>query len=265
MSDPDRRSDRQGPERPLAFDKQRRKKPRGPVPVTLILSVLLLVVVAGGVAYMYRSGPRGANDAPQPLGTPLRDVRAPAEPQAKAPEPGDGLTISKDEPAGASDKAGAPPTFAPPPEEPVTRPSGPAATPPPPPPPEGSETPARTQAEDDKSDPIGRQIAKADRRPGAPAPAARADKAETHVGRDEGGPVVVQIGAFSSARLADKEWSNAAAVAPGAMAGKGKRVVAVNKDGETLYRTAITGFANRDQALALCDRLRDAGGHCFVR
>jgi cell division septation protein DedD len=77
--------------------------------------------------------------------------------------------------------------------------------------------------------------------------------------------VVVQIGAFSSARLADKEWSNAAAVAPGAMAGKGKRVVAVNKDGETLYRTAITGFANRDQALALCDRLRDAGGHCFVR
>ena len=52
--------------------------------------------------------------------------------------------------------------------------------------------------------------------------------------------------------------------APGVMAGKGKRVVPIAKDGGTLYRTSITGFSSRDQALALCDRLRASGGHCFV-
>jgi cell division protein FtsN len=263
MSDPDRRFDRQGPERPLAFDKQRRQKSRGPAPVTLIVSVLLLLVVAGGVAYMYRSGPRGAGDAPQPLGTPLNDVRAPAPPQAKTPEPGDGLTISKDQPGEPADKPGAPPTFAPPPEEPITRPSGAAGAqaPPPPPPPDESAAPARPKAPDDKPDAIDRLIARADHRPAAP----RAPAAVKPATADEGGSAVVQIGAFSSARLADKAWSDAAGVDPGAMAGKGKRVVAVNKDGETLYRTAITGFSSRGQALALCDRLRDAGGHCFVR
>jgi cell division septation protein DedD len=79
-----------------------------------------------------------------------------------------------------------------------------------------------------------------------------------------GGSVLIQIGAFSTERLADQEWSRAAALAPGPMAGKGKRVVPVSKGGETLFRTSITGFASRDQALALCDRLQAAGGHCFV-
>jgi hypothetical protein len=74
----------------------------------------------------------------------------------------------------------------------------------------------------------------------------------------------VQIGAFSSEALADKEWSKAAAVAPGVMAGKGKRVVAVTKDGATLYRTSITGFESRDEAQALCGRLQAAGATCFV-
>jgi cell division protein FtsN len=78
------------------------------------------------------------------------------------------------------------------------------------------------------------------------------------------GPVVVQIGAFSSQSLADKEWSKAAAVAPGAMAGRGKRVAPVTKDGVTLYRTAITGFDSRDQAVALCEKLKASGGTCFV-
>jgi hypothetical protein len=38
----------------------------------------------------------------------------------------------------------------------------------------------------------------------------------------------------------------------------------VTRDGDTLYRTSITGFASRDQALALCARLKAAGGVCFV-
>ena len=109
----------------------------------------------------------------------------------------------------------------------------------------------------EKPDAIGNLIADAGKPKAAPA--------EAPAAKDVGGVAVVQIGAFSSQALADKEWSKAAAVAPGAMAGKGKRVTAFEKDGATLYRTAITGFASRDQAQSLCDRLQAAGGSCFVR
>jgi cell division septation protein DedD len=49
------------------------------------------------------------------------------------------------------------------------------------------------------------------------------------------------------------------------MAGKGKKVVTVAKDGATLYRTSITGFASREEAQALCAKLQGAGKTCFVR
>ena len=78
--------------------------------------------------------------------------------------------------------------------------------------------------------------------------------------------VSVQIGAFSSEALADKGWNGAAEAAPGDMAGKGKRVVPVTKaDSTVLYRTAITGFASREEASALCAKLSAAGKTCFVR
>ena len=98
-------------------------------------------------------------------------------------------------------------------------------------------------------------------KPAAPSPSQAPVKAAS----TETVGAVVQIGAFSSESLADKEWSKAAAAAPGPMAGKGKRVVPVATEGGKLYRTSITGFASRDQAVALCDRLKAAGGSCFVR
>jgi cell division protein FtsN len=79
------------------------------------------------------------------------------------------------------------------------------------------------------------------------------------------GGYVVQIGAFSSPALADKEWSSAAGLASETMAGKGKRVAQITKDGATLYRTAITGFDTREQAQAVCAKLVAAGKACFVR
>jgi hypothetical protein len=42
-------------------------------------------------------------------------------------------------------------------------------------------------------------------------------------------------------------------------------VVPFTRDGATLYRTFITGFASRDAAQAACDRLRSGGRSCFVR
>jgi hypothetical protein len=261
MSYQNRRDDRMDSEPPLTLDDRRRgPRARGPAPVTLIVSFLLLIVVAGGVFFMYRSGVRGAGQAPQPLGAPLGDVRAPAPPQAQTPDAAAGLTISKDDP-NASTTA---PTLAPPPEAPL--PEAPPATaanasaaiasaPPPPRP------PAKAA---EKGDAIDRLIAEASKTKTGPAKAPATDVADASAKEAEAA-AVVQIGAFSSEALADKEWSKAAAVAPGAMAGKGKRVVEVTKDGATLYRTAITGFASQEQAQSLCDRLKAAGGSCFVR
>jgi hypothetical protein len=258
MTDTDRRFDRQGAEPPLTFDTRRRPRARGPAPVTLIVSVLVLALVAGAVAYMYRAGPRQAVDAPRPAAPAPRDVRAPA---ARSPEPGDGLTISKEDGAGPAKPSAAAPTFAPAPEQPLAPTASPTAAPPPP-----TEAavarPAPPSPRAERPDTIGGLIARADRGPSLPARSG----ARKSVAGEAAGPVVLQIGALRSRQLADKVWSEAAAVSPGDMAGKGERVVAIDRDGATLYRTAITGFESRGQALALCDRLRAAGvsPKCFI-
>jgi cell division septation protein DedD len=48
-------------------------------------------------------------------------------------------------------------------------------------------------------------------------------------------------------------------------AGKGKNVEKVDKDGKTLYRVQVTGFASHDAAQAFCDKLKTAGKACFAR
>jgi hypothetical protein len=57
----------------------------------------------------------------------------------------------------------------------------------------------------------------------------------------------------------------AAALAPGAAAGKGKKVETVASGGKTLFRTSVTGFASRADADAFCSRLKAARKDCFVR
>jgi hypothetical protein len=79
------------------------------------------------------------------------------------------------------------------------------------------------------------------------------------------GVAAVQIGAVASPALADKTWNDAVALAPGLAAGKGKGVEKVDKDGKTLYRTSVTGFASREAAAAFCAKLKAAGKACFVK
>ncbi len=217
---------------------RRASRPRGPAPVTLLVSLLLLAAVVAAAIWLYRSGARHAGDAPQPVGAPLRDVRTPAPPQSQPPDAAGGLSIYKDQP-----RSDAPPTFVSPPEEPGARPgpqTRPAA-------PASSAAPA-------KADALGALI---DQTASPPSKAARVASAA--------GPVEIQIGAFSSQRQADEGWSAAAAAAPGPMAGKGKRVAPFTRGGETLYRTFITGFASREAAVALCARLQAAQKDCLVR
>jgi cell division septation protein DedD len=268
MSDYNRGPYTQGAEPPLAFEDRRRPRGGGPAPVTLILSLLLLTAVGGGVYYMYRGGVRAPGEPPQPIGAPVRDVKVAAPPQAPAQDPTANLSIYKEN---QGDSVAAP-AFVAPPEQPTPRPGAPApgapvagapASPPVTAPAAVAPAPAARPVTIDKiladsSDvkPPARSLATAAVKPAAAAP--KPDAAS--------GAAVVQIGAFSSKALADAGWDDAAATAPGAMAGKGKHVVPLTKaDGSILYRTSITGFASRAEAEALCARLKAAGGACFVR
>jgi len=256
MSDPDHGFDRRGGEPPLTIDNRRQPRSGGPAPVALVVSIVLLAIVGGAVAFMYRSGARSPDGPPEPLGAPLGDVRAPAPPQATTSDPGAGLTISRDD---ANTAAGAT-TLAPPPEQPLP-PQAPVAPPAATAPSTGRDASAGNAVVSPPATP------KAAKPPqtidGLVASTVTADRAKAAAPAD--GQFVIQIGAFSSEALADKEWSKAAAVAPGDMAGKGKRVVAVATDSGALYRTSITGFTRREEATALCARLKAAGGSCFVR
>ena len=300
-------------ERPLAFDGYEARPRRGPPPVTLMLSLLVLAGVGGGVAYLYRGGVRAPDGPPEPVGAPLRDVRVAAPPQAPTADPAAGLSIYKDDPNATP---GAP-AFVAPPEQPLPRPSPPVVAAPT----TNSSIPTPVLAAPAKSpaaagapvvaamaqgpgagstpsSPTTVKPAKSVKAPtidtllaGAPPPVAapRAEMAATAPSRrvdttstaalnqatsatslaakhaNPAGGYVVQIGAFSSPALADKEWNSAAGLAPGSMAGKGKRVAQITKDGATLYRTAITGFDTREQAQAVCAKLAAAGRACFVR
>ena len=289
MSDHNRGHYSPGGEPPLAFPDRGTPRRSGPAPVTLILSVLLLAVVGGGVFYLYRGGARGAGDAPQPVGAPLHEVRSVAPPEVQTPDPAAGLSIYKDNP----NQAGAAPAFVPPPEQPTPRPVVATLAPAGPVAPTGPATPAPLPVVSAAPSPLPVVSTALSPKPAATAkpPAAKAVKAAststtktaptTKPTPDtlakaakpaaastpgKSGPAVVQIGAYSSQALADEGWNDAAGVAPGAMAGKSKRVAPVTKaDGATFYRTSITGFASHADAQALCDRLKAAGKACFVR
>src|SRR5258706_13220058 len=80
---------------PLSFDPRRPVRGRGPVPIALILScVVLFVVIAGGVIF-YRGGFRAPGAAPQPVGAPVNDLKTAPPPQAQPADPPAGLSVYK--------------------------------------------------------------------------------------------------------------------------------------------------------------------------
>ncbi len=120
------------------------------------------------------------------------------------------------------------PTFTPPPEAVQPRPAAPAAT-------------------------------------EAPRPAPPAEKAESRPAPAAGGNSGVQIGAFSTPSLADREFAAVVARYPQFTAGADKRVQEVTaSNGSTVYRTTVTGLS-REQATGLCNAIKAGGGDCFVR
>jgi hypothetical protein len=266
---------------PLSFDPRRPVRGARPIPVTLILSVLVLAALVAAIFMFYRSGVRQAAEAPQIVGAPMGGIKAPATPETQPQDPAAGLQIYKADDSGAIGAAPAEPVFVPPPEQPQARPTAPvvvtqapsAATaqalkpaiptqavisPPPaakPAPPPAKATPAPPKPAPVKPAPSPKVTPPAEtKKPSAPEPKPTS-----------AGGAAVQIGAVSSTALADKAWNDAVAAAPGLGAGKGKSVEKIERNGGTLYRTAVTGFATKADAQAFCARLQAAGKSCFVR
>jgi cell division protein FtsN len=243
---------------PLAFDARRPVRGGSPAPVTLIVSALVLIILIGGAWFIYRDGFRAEGEVPKAVGDVVAESKTPPKADDQPKDETGGLQIYTQE-------DGLPPSdpgFAPAPETPLPRPTVPVeqadagplgpASPAPVAKPAHSPTPKPpAKTEQAKAAPV--ETPKAPATPAAtPSPKAS-------------GTYLVQIGAFSSPALADKGWSDAAAIAPGAAAGKGKRVEAVESNGKTLYRTSVTGFTSRADADAFCGRLKSAGKSCFVR
>lgn len=75
----------------------------------------------------------------------------------------------------------------------------------------------------------------------------------------------VQIGAFSSIAIADREYAAVSARFGGYVADTEKVVQPVtSQNGSTYYRTSFTGM-ERERAVAFCNALKAAGRDCIVR
>src|SRR5690606_36567876 len=146
---------------------------KGP-PLTLIISGLILLVLIIAVVFYYRAGPRSSNDAPPAVGTPVGEMKTAPAAEAQPLDPEAGINVYGD--AEIPTEA---PTFTPGPATVQPRPAPRASAP-------AIETPA----------------------PARPAPAVTppAEKAETRPVAS-GGDSGVQIGAFSTPSLADREFN----------------------------------------------------------
>jgi hypothetical protein len=302
MTDQDRGAYTPQTDAPLAFDARHAHGGRGSrAPVTLIASALILAALVAALFMFYRSGVRGSGQPPQVLGAPVGETKAPP-PASAAPGASAGLQVYKSEatPAGEMQPPSAAPAFVPPPEQAAPRPVAPPPAPKvveapptqPAPAPKLREAPAPLSADDVaasgatasaaapkaalKPEVSKPEVAKSEARAASakaeaekpkpkPKTAAAAPAETASVATPAGGRAVVQIGAFSSPAIAEKGYKDVAALVPGQMGGKSKTVESVVKDGQTFYRTAVTGFASRAQADAFCASLRASGHTCFVR
>jgi cell division septation protein DedD len=80
---------------------------------------------------------------------------------------------------------------------------------------------------------------------------------------NDGSSYSLQLGAFSSESKANAAWKSFTG-RYSYLADLNKSVIALERDGEKLYRLRATGISSRAQANNLCGRLRAAGDQCSV-
>jgi hypothetical protein len=201
-------------------------------PLTLIISGVVLMLLIIAVVVYYRAGPRSSNDAPPAVGSPVGQMKAEAPVDAQPVDPEAGIDVYTD-----AEAPTAPPTFTAPPETVQPRPA--------PRPIDAAPLPAPRPAT-----PAAPPVEKAAPRPAAPA---------------AGGTSAVQIGAFSTPAIAEREYGAVVGRYPQFTAGANRRVQEVTaSNGSTVYRTTVTGIS-REQATGLCSAIKASGGDCIVR
>jgi hypothetical protein len=132
MSEQDRGAYAPPNEAPLAFDPRYDGERRGPAPLALIVSVLILIALAAGLVVFYRHGVRKPGQAPQVVGAPIGDTKSVPLSSEAPSDATAGLQVYKTETPPPGEGATPPaPTFAPAPEQPLPRPVAQAPAPPP--------------------------------------------------------------------------------------------------------------------------------------
>ena len=231
------------------YDPRRAPSSKSP-PLTLIISVLVLLAIIIGIVVAYSmGGSRKDGQMPPAVGTPVETMKVESPLDAQPVNPEQGISVYRDtltsEPATPVLTEGPEevlPRPAPSPEPAAAAPA-PAPVAPAPAPKSAAPAPAPAPA------------------PAAPAPAPKAAPAPAAAT----GSSRVQIGAFSSRAIADQQYA-AAASRHGALAsGASKGVEPVTlPNGNTVYRTTFNGLS-RERATALCNAIKAGGGDCLVR
>ena len=217
---------------------------------------------AGGAEVPYQGfkiyeqpAPPDEGDAPAAPPQQAAKAEPPAAPAAAPPPTQQPATtrpaIAAAQPAPVTRQAAAPPAPKPVPPPPATRQ---AATPP---------APSTAQAAPGTATGAPRALpGVAAATPPKPVPAS----APAMTAAAASGAYVLQIGAFASQAEADAAWKAYSGKHAALLKGYGPNVQQVDLGAKgTWYRLRIAGFADRDVATALCDRLKANGaGACFL-
>ena len=267
----------------LAFDARSSRRGGGqPMPVTLIISGVILIVLVAAMAVFFVHNAHDNGTAPS-AGQSIDAIKSPSGvPEAKpAEQSGVQIGYTQGTPpiptdantAAASAASAGAPTFTAPPEAPGVRPT-PSTTP-------ASAKPqtidailkeAPAKPAPKTSDEI---IAEASAKPvqtvAKPKPAPKAEaiapaaKPEPKPAAAKSVGPMVQIGAFSSDALAEKSMIDVSAKIPAKAAGTTLKIEKAQVGGKTLSRALVAGFASKADADSFCAALKAQGGACSVR
>lgn len=208
---------------------------RPPVPITLIVSAVVLLVLIIAVILFYRAGVRAPGEAPPVVGE--SGAAAGSTPEAEA--------LNRDTEIEIFDPNDSDVDLAPPPETPGQRP----------PPLTGPEEPAEPT-----SSPTNPPAAEQPRPTPTPTPAP-----SQPTPTPSGGGASVQIGAFSTEAAAERAYADVASAFPQFASGRTRGIQQVTtSDGRTVYRATVNGFSASD-ARAFCGAMRAQGRDCIVQ
>ncbi|MFT3996008.1 MAG: SPOR domain-containing protein [Asticcacaulis sp.] len=242
----------------LSYESRRSAARRDQMPITLIASVIVLLVLLLAVVIFYNSGlnTRKVGDVGETLGNYKDGAIEEAKPLTDADllDPG----VAHD-----AQVSGTAPTFANDTEAPQARDAASAAAPVKPAdsaenllPPAQTVPPVAKPSEPAKT---------VEPKPEVKAEAPTAKPVEKPVAAAAGGSASVQIGAFSSREIADREFAALASSYGLFVGGTSKVVEKIDRNGSTFYRTSFSGFASKEKARQFCDALKAASKSCFVK